>query len=257
MITTHRRLQPPELPSALKIFIIGTGRSGTHWLGNILDSHPDIHVTIEKEPVFSWVTEMALDPRKKPLLMPGLIRAYQTGHETVAPKHYADKSHPNIWHAEDLAAALPDAAFIGIRRNPYATVASMLKHAGVLQWQERWREFPVPNKFLGITAENREAYDRMPVVARCALRWRSHANRLNDLCKILGERLLIMEYEAMVERIGTQLTKLNNFLRLANPISAPEVKAESKNKWQLALSPEAKRQISYITETDLNGDART
>ena len=31
-----------------KIFVIGSGRSGTHWVGYILEAHPDIHVTIEK-----------------------------------------------------------------------------------------------------------------------------------------------------------------------------------------------------------------
>ena len=38
-----------------KVFVIGSGRSGTHWVGYILEAHPDIHVTIETKPVFDWV----------------------------------------------------------------------------------------------------------------------------------------------------------------------------------------------------------
>jgi hypothetical protein len=144
-----------------KIFVIGTGRSGTHWLGQILQAHPDIHVTVEAPPIFAWSTAMALDPRQSPVLLPQLIRQYEIEHAAVAPRHYADKSHPNIWHAEDLAARLPDAVFLGIQRNPFATVASMLEHAGVLAWHERWREFPVPNRFLGITLENAAAGRQM------------------------------------------------------------------------------------------------
>ena len=33
------------------IFVIGTGRSGTHWIGYILAAHPDIRATIEVSPI--------------------------------------------------------------------------------------------------------------------------------------------------------------------------------------------------------------
>lgn len=233
--------------AARKIFVIGTGRSGTHWLGHILEGHPDIHVTIERPPIFTWATEMALDPARKPALLPELIRAYRAEHEAVAPKHYADKSHPNIWHAEDLAAALPDAVFLGIRRNPLATVASMLKHAGVLQWQERWREFPVPNRFLGITAENRDAYGKMPTAARCALRWRSHWERLETLRDALGARLLVLDYEDLIRDAAAQLARLGGFLGLATPIPTPEVRTESLDRWRDELPPDVLRQIADVT----------
>lgn len=151
--------------------------------------------------------------------LPGgeLIRAFQVEHKAVAPKHYADKSHPNIWHAEDLAAAPPDAIFLGIRRNPYATVASMLKHRGVFKWHARWRRFPVPNRFLGITPENRRNYANMPLPARCVLRWRSHIERLGSLRGPLGNRLLVVDYEDLIRHAETELAKMNGFLGLTTP----------------------------------------
>lgn len=234
-------------PRSLKIFVIGTGRSGTHWLGHILQAHPDIHVTIEKPPLFTWATQMALDAGTKPALLPQLIAAYAREHEAVAPKHYADKSHPNIWHAEELAAAFPEAVFLGIRRNPYATIASMLKHPWVLDWHRRWREFPVPNRFLGITPANRADYAGMPPAAQCALRWQAHMTRLESLAAPLGSRLLVVDYEDLVLNPALPLARLNAFLRLPKAIPTPAVQAESLDRWRNELSPDVLRQIAAVT----------
>ena len=244
--------QPPATASPpraapLKIFVVGTGRSGTHWLGHILQSHPDIHVTVEAPPIFAWATEMALDPRKQPLLMPQLVRQYELEHAAVAPRHYADKSHPNIWHAEQLAERLPDAVFLGTQRNPYATVASMLKHKGVLGWHDRWREFPVPNRFLGITDENAAAYDALPPAAKCALRWRSHADRMEELRAVLGERLHVVRYEDLILEPESAVARITAFLRLAVPIPHPAIKAESLDRWREELSAEAQRHVAAFT----------
>jgi hypothetical protein len=230
-----------------KILIIGTGRSGTHWLGHILQSHPGIHVTVEAPPIFNWATEMALDPRKQQLLMPQLVRQYQLEHAAVAPRHYADKSHPNIWQAEELAQRLPDAVFLGIQRNPFATVASMLKHAGVLGWHERWREFPVPNRFLGITRENAATYDALPPAAKCAYRWRSHAERMAELPAALGERLHVIAYEELIREPKAAIARITAFLRLTATIPPPAIKAESLDRWQRELSPDVQQQIATIT----------
>lgn len=238
---------PDDASRSLKIFVIGTGRSGTHWLGHILESHPAIHVTIERPPIFSWATKMALDARRKRSLLPRLIRAYQLEHAAVAPKHYADKSHPNIWHAEDLAAALPESVFLGIRRSPYATVASMLKHPGVLQWHARWREFPVPNRFLGITQDMTHTYGDMPLAAKCAVRWRAHAERLEDLRVPLGRRLLVVHYEDLIRRPDDQCARLSDFLRLATPIPRPAIREESLDRWRTELSAEDQRLIADVT----------
>lgn len=231
----------------LKIFVVGTGRSGTHWLGQILQSHPDIHVTVEAPPIFTWATEMALDPRKKPDLLPRLVRQYEFEHRAVAPRHYADKSHPNIWQAEDLAARLPDAVFLGIQRNPFATVASMLQHPGVLAWHERWHAFPTPNRFLGITADNQADYASLPPAVKCALRWRSHALRMDELRAVLGGRLLIIRYEDLIVAGPREAARLTDFLRLSVPIPPPSANSGSLDRWRQELPAEVQRQIASVT----------
>lgn len=230
-----------------KIFVIGSGRSGTHWVGYILEGHPGIHVTIEKPPIFKWVTEIALDPGRKELLLPKLLKRYEVEHQAVRPRHYADKSHPNIWIAEELAAAFPEARFVGIQRNPYATVASMLKHPGVLAWHERWKEFPVPNPFLGITRENHATYEAMPLAAKCALRWKAHRERLLQLRDTLGPRLLVLQYEDVILDPEAQLAALDGFLSLPTPIPKPKVKSESLDRWKTELANDVKEQIAQVT----------
>lgn len=34
------------------IFVTGTGRSGTHWLGFSLGDHPEVQSTVETQPMF-------------------------------------------------------------------------------------------------------------------------------------------------------------------------------------------------------------
>lgn len=104
------------------IFIIGTGRSGIHWVGYILQSHPDIYVSIEKPALFKPVTTMALNPKLKITLFPKVVEHYRNEYDKTRHKYYADKSHPNLWHTKELANHFPQALFVGIQRNPYATV---------------------------------------------------------------------------------------------------------------------------------------
>jgi hypothetical protein len=252
LLSTFRHRSADETQGS-KIFVIGSGRSGTHWLGYILEGHSDIHVTIEKPPIFDWVTAIALDPSKRASLLPKLIKRYRVEHQSVSPKHYADKSHPNIWIAEDLAAAFPEALFVGIQRNPFATVNSMLKHSGVLSWHERWQEFPVPNRFLGITHEIRADYESMPLAAKCALRWKAHRERLQDLRQTMGSRLLVLKYEDLIMEPDAHLVSLSNFLSLRSAIPRPNIKSESLDRWKAELNDDTKQQIADITGVSVDG----
>ncbi len=131
-----------------KIFVLGTGKSGTHWLGNILNSSSEIKVNIEKKPIFVWVTQSALNKNKRRIFLPMIILYYN-----IIPFFYkinlADKSHPNLWLVDFLYKYVPNSYFIGIIRNPYATVSSMLLHEGVMKWIYNWKKYPIPNEFLG------------------------------------------------------------------------------------------------------------
>jgi hypothetical protein len=218
------------------VFVIGSGRSGTHWLGHSLGSHPEVRTTVEAMPMFGLSTRMALDPTLERRLFWRLVMAYKWQILKTAPRLYVDKTHPNMWIAEKLKGAFPRALFIGIERNPYATVASMMKHRGVSAWHGRWREFPIPNRFLGISSRDASGYDSVPLASQCAMRWLAHHRRMNELRSFLGSDLLVISYESFACNTADTISDLQQFLGLHKAIAIPEVKLESLDKWRSQLS---------------------
>ncbi|NER80821.1 MAG: sulfotransferase [Leptolyngbya sp. SIO1D8] len=228
------------------IFVIGTGRSGTHWLGYSLGDHPEVRATIEAQPMFHLSRRMALNPDLESIFLGGLIAAYRWQLLKSSSRLYLDKSHPNIWIAEKLKKFFPKALFVGIERNPYATVASMMKHDGVAAWHRRWREFPIPNRFLGITPELINFYDKIPFAAQCSMRWVAHHKRIQELLNVLGDDLLVISYESFAHNTEQTIHELQQFLGLQQPIPIPDVKTESLDKWKTQLSDKEVRQIEKV-----------
>ena len=228
------------------IFVIGTGRSGTHWLAKSLQSHRAIRATIEKKPMFRWVTQMALDASTEQQLLPKLISAYRWQMFLSTPRLYLDKSHPNIWLAEHLQAAFPDALFIGIERNPFATVASMLRHRGVALWHQRWRDFPVPNRFLGISEKLAQHYDELPLAVQCAHRWLAHHQRLAQLQREMPHSVHVIQYETLATDSVETMRHLQAFLKLDTPIASPTVATDSLHKWKSYLTSQQIDQIWQV-----------
>lgn len=234
------------LPQTRPVFVIGTGRSGTHWLGNTLANHPELRTSIEERPMFQWSTQMALNPALERKLYSRLVRAYKWQLLRTWKRLYLDKTHPNIWLAENLKTSFPRSLFLGIERNPYATVASMINHPGVSAWHERWREFSIPNRFLGITIETAKVYDDTPLASRCAMRWVAHHNRMKELKHELGDSLMVVAYEEFAHNTKSIIDRLGRFLELRDPIQTPKVKIDSLTKWKHNLSLEEVEQVHNI-----------
>lgn len=232
------------------IFVLGTGRSGTHWVAWILEPHTELGTLIEKPPIFNWVTEMAIDPSAEDRLFKSLLRRYRLEAGSMRPKRLLDKSHPNIWLAERLAEAFPRAQFLGVLRDVFGTVASSLRHKGVRYWAENWDAFPVPNRFLGVTEENRDAYAKMSLAARCAVRWRTHLHRLDELEAVLGDRMIRMRYHELHRNTKRELSRLQDFLGLRQPIPFPQIKEGSLDRWKSDLSEEQISDIRAIVGED-------
>ncbi|HUG49087.1 MAG TPA: sulfotransferase [Candidatus Limnocylindria bacterium] len=239
--------------SASPIFVIGTGRSGTNWVGNVLGAHPEIGASIERPRFFRLSVAMAVDPRSRERLFKRLVRLYRYEAARVAPRHFADKSHPNIWFAELLAEEFPDALFVGVRRSVYGTVASMLKHQGVRRWLEEWRQYPLPNRFLGIGAADTDWYESLSLAGRGALRWVAHEQRFAELRPLLGSRLVEISYEELHRAPAESLRAVEEILELQTPIPEPTVNRRSLGRWREELTPDQVQEIARVIELKLAG----
>jgi hypothetical protein len=235
------------------IFVLGTGRSGTCWMGEILGSHPQIRGFVEPRPVFELVTQVAVDPAREERLLDRIFDEYRRLFELAKPFHFADKTHPVLWLAEKVATQFPNSSFVAMRRAVEPTVASMLRHSGVRRWCEQWESYPAPNRFLGISYENLEWYRNASLEQRCAARWYSHRNEIRRLAPVLGDRLLTVDYEDLVSRCDENLEKVRQFLELSEDFPALATRTGSLNKWKSQLSTKdvsgIESAVAYLADT--------
>jgi Sulfotransferase family len=234
-------------PSSRKVFVLGNGRAGTHWVGRVLDDHPAVSATIEDRRIFRLVKALAQD-WTRPGAYQELVLRYRIEHARVAPLHYADKSHPALWFAERLHESLPDSQFIAIVRDPYGSVASGLMHVGVRGRIERWPG--TPSRFLGVTVVGIDEYQRLSTVGRLAVRWRAHVEQTERLSRLLDPtRYLVISYTDLVLNNEATLRRLTEFLHLSSPLSGPAPELGSLTKWQDLLSEVQIAEIEAVTET--------
>ena len=245
------------------IFIIGTGRSGTHFLAKSLIQHS--HITdltggIENPLVFPLVTSAAIDSGKKDGLLLEIYKQYRLFRKAAAPQDFLDQSHPNLWFVEHLVEWFPSATFIGIVRNPYSVVYSMLRHNGVRRWTEIWDSFPTPNPFLGIRSGQEEAYREMSTVERSALRWASHFARLDEVKIQFPEKVQIVNYEALCETPRHVLETVQNVLGYHEAFPMPEVQRESLTKRnELSMDDRERIQrtaMGFVEQSQLSENGR-
>lgn len=212
------------------IFILGNARSGTNMLGRLLDSHPRIVTTIEEQPIFDFVSDVAIRGQAETIV--DLVAAYQDKHN--AHPIYADKSHHAMWCAPALESAFPDdARFLAIERNPFATVASMIRHPGVLWWCEHFEQLPEPCPFLGL--QDRGSYRALSMLERCALRCKAHRDRLRYLGRHL-ESWLCLRYEELVTEPEEQTDRIADFVGLENAFDTTLPHPGSVARWETELS---------------------
>lgn len=230
------------------LLVVGTGRSGTCWVGDILTGHPEITGYVEPKPLFSWVTEAAVDAPQEPHLMPRIHQEYIRLWETAAPNHLADKCHPGIWIAETLAERFPNAYFIGVLRDVAPTVASMLRHQGVRRWCEQWDRYPVPNRFLGISDGNFAWYQGASIVERCTVRWLAHQRELHRLQRVLGRRFFLLNYQTLVTDPCGTLSRLQEFAGLTAAFADPSPRTSTLTNWQQQLTARDRELIQSALE---------
>jgi hypothetical protein len=216
-------------------FIVGCGRSGTNWLAQIIDQHPDVFATIEHPDIFPIVTECALNPHNKKEKLKPVFDLYRK--HASENKIYLDKSHPNLWHIDLIREEFPEAKFIGIQRDVYGVVSSMLQHEGCLTWVKNWKDYPLPNKFLGVTEGTAKSYEELDFLQRCVWRWDSHKDEMYRKVDLLSfkqrkvdllsfkqnfEKFLFIDYSSLLWSHSKTIESIGAFMGISIPEGKPE-----------------------------------
>ena len=155
MLELQHTQRPVENPAQSPIFVIGTGRSGTTLLRQMLNAHPQIHITHEAAfysyarhmppgtSVDNWLTHyfdtfsfawMRLDPREVREAIPkGLSKGqmrevYLTIMRAKAKQRgkvrFGEKNPLDTHNLPQIFADFPDARVVCIMRDPRPTVSS-------------------------------------------------------------------------------------------------------------------------------------
>jgi hypothetical protein len=228
--------------SARLIFVLGTGRSGTHLLGHLLAGHPNCRVRFEEAPTFGWITQIAREPHTEERLLP-LIRTELEARllEARDREFLVEKSHPALWCAERLATEFPSAIFVGIHRKLFATVASMLAHAGIHRRVTNGAFYPRARDALG--EDYPRDIEKLPLEARCALRVIAGRRELARLSNSLAGHLYVIDYEGVVS--GVQIDAISGIVGTA-PSQLPKIDAGSLDKWRIQLRSDQLENILAI-----------
>jgi hypothetical protein len=256
------------------IFIVGSARSGTVFLGQVLKKHLGIHCLIERPSVFNFASYIALNPSLKKnhtcRITDHLRRLYSkawsldifschscsvmckkaggvsripwsTCQREKSIKRYCDKSHQHILNISILLNAFPNAQFIHLIRDGRDVVSSMLCHPGVLSWFSETHinestEFPSP--WFGVNSvEHFEEWSQWSLAKKCALRWVSwvHTGQ-KEKASLPKEQWLDIHYEDLVTRPFAVGEKIYSFLGLDfNFETLSSARSSSIGRWRHGL----------------------
>lgn len=231
------------------LFVIGTGRSGTHFIGRAIGSHPNIDLLLEDTKNFNLVKKAAVFNKGESYTLK-LVKHYKAIQQASVNNWILEKSHPNIWLTDTLIQHFPNSYFLGMQRNVYQVVNSMLSHDG-LKGVKKWFEIlphNKPSRFLGINAYNISYYKELPIEAKCVIRWLSHTYELKRIKQEYPNAVTIFDYDRFCLDFEGELHKVEKMVGLDLLEYAEKPKLESLKKFENLN----KNQMGIISETMKN-----
>ncbi|MCL6478019.1 MAG: sulfotransferase [Peptococcaceae bacterium] len=220
-----------------KIAIFGVARSGTSWLAQIFNSHPD--VVMRFQPLFSYshkgkLTEISNcedinsffneilhsdDPFV--LMKAEMHRNYPRFNKSAVPTHIAFKETRYINVIENMLWRSEDIRVIGIVRNPLANIASWIRAPKEFDpaWDilKEWRYAPLKNKG---KSENFYGFEKWKQVASNFLRYKQE----------YPERFFLVTYSDLNQNTLRTVEKLFAFCNLKQDKQVEQFIAQSKSR---------------------------
>lgn len=185
------------------IFIVGTGRSGTHFTVRLLNGFANARDPLngeENRTILYDVAKAAIHHRMPSQATAEYYRKLLASTDGVL----LDQHHPNLFFLHHWAGMFPGLVFLHPVRPAYQIVASMLRHEGVMAWYDyagRFRQrtinrIPYPNRFLGL--DRFSDIRTMPRHLLCAHRVLAHRKAFEAALPGMGGALRGVRYEDLV-----------------------------------------------------------
>jgi len=219
------------------VVIAGVPRSGTSWLGEILNSSPD--VAYRFQPIFSYAFKDAVAEDSDPAAFEDFFRDIYSSHddfllqrdkrETGLYPTFAKQSSPRclVWKEARYQYLLAKM----LRFFPHLKVVAIIRHpcAVMNSWLRNPKEFPAgcdPRtewrfgacKNLG-KAENFFGY----------YKWKEAAHMYMDLSQKYPQRMHIIKYVDLVDDTATQVNVIFDFIGLPVGSQTAEFVRQSKS----------------------------
>lgn len=240
------------------LFIVGTGRSGTHFTCRALAGFQNIvdpHSGRENVPILRSIATSAIHHRD----LERKVISYYKGMRDQIPggRIFLDQHHPNLFFVKELREIFDDALFIFPDRPTVQIVASMMRHRGVQKWYQYAKDstssllprnrVPFPNRFLGLASK--EELFELDIHKLCTWRVIAHKNHMNKLAQE-NDFCRLLVYEDLVARQKTAFEALfsdDELAELGDFSVVEESNAESISKYKEVLSS---KQIEEIMEIE-------
>lgn len=270
------------------IFIIGSARSGTTMLGDILSKHPDIAYWVEPKYIWNYRNpNLNNDIRNESEATEPVIKFIQKTflkHQIIKGKNrFMEKTPSNCFKIPFIDKVYPNALYINIIRDGRDVCLSAYK-----KWTEKHeksaylrrlniKEYPLidlPNYFFdfliqfcenflpqknsrkwGPITPNIITYRNKSIIEACAFQWRESVEvSINNLNNLNKERVFNIKYEEFIKEPQVILSKIFHFASLNY---SPEVISFAKDninklnyeKWK--KHKELISRVNYILEPTL------
>lgn len=266
------------------IFVVGSARSGTVFVGQVLKRHKNVHCLIERPEVFDYATYIAQNKsikKDKEHVRKELLRRYkkawnrslfscrscstvcrESGRVSSFPwsnchlhkkiRRFADKTHQHVLNVRSVLDAFPDAQFIHVIRDGRDVVSSMLRHEGVLSWfydgyideNSEW-----PNKWFGVeNVDHYREWREWSTARKCAQRWKTWVQEgLSVSAEVEADQWIDVYYESLVNGPYLEGERICSFLGLGfDKRIVSHVRASSVGKWKERLNKDQIKDIDGV-----------
>ena len=235
------------------MFIIGTGRTGTHLMCNTLLTYENVRddvkrkgpSAVENTKRLTEVTQAAVLSKPLP---EHVVKSYSKAMQN--DKVFVNQDHPNLWHVQQLLDTFPDIIFFAMKRPIVQVVSSMMQKNATHHWFEWGKDnTEFPNKFLGLKLK--ESVSELSKEELCTHRVRSHYKEIDRIKKIYKDKVIIVDFEELVKSngshdylrtiMGSQLKELGKKIKKYK--THPEVLEKFKSKL-------SQKQLNKITKLE-------